>query len=55
MSPHRSEPSLTVRTEGGLLPGALLSRLAAGDRDLPGLDAKASHLIGERLGEAASP
>jgi hypothetical protein len=43
----------TIRTEGGLLPSDLLARVAAGDRDLPGLAPVDYHLAaGERLGEA---
>lgn len=43
----------TAHTEGGLLPADLLTRVADGDRDLPGLAPTDYHLApGERLGEA---
>jgi hypothetical protein len=42
----------TIRTEGGLLPGELLKRVADGDKDLKGLDPDDYHLVkGERLNE----
>lgn len=45
----------TVQTEGGLLPGDLLARIAAGDRSLDGLTPESYHLAPtERLGEAAT-
>jgi hypothetical protein len=45
----------TVRIEGGLLTRDLLSRIAAGDRELPGTRPDDYHLAaGERVGEAAS-
>ncbi len=45
----------TVRTEGGLLPSDLLSRIAAGDRSLDGLEPESYHLEpGTRLNEAAT-
>jgi hypothetical protein len=45
----------TVRTEGGLLPTALLQRLVRDDRDLPGLQPETYHLAaGERLHETMS-
>ena len=45
----------TVRTEGGLLPQDLLSRIQAGDEDLPGLTAESYHLgPHERIGEAVN-
>jgi len=44
-----------VRTEGGLLPQDLLSRIQAGDRELPGLDPGSYHLDRhERIGEAVN-
>ncbi len=44
-----------VRTEGGLLPQDLLSRIQAGDRELPGLDPGSYHLgRHERIGEAVN-
>jgi hypothetical protein len=44
-----------VQTEGGLLPSGLLERIAAGDKDLPGLTAADYHLVGtETFGEAVS-
>jgi len=45
----------TIRTEGAILPADLLQRIAAGDRDLPGLDPSSYHLIeGEKLNEATN-
>jgi hypothetical protein len=45
----------TIRTEGGLLPGDLLSRVASLDRDLDGLSPEAYHLLAnERIGEAVT-
>jgi len=47
---HRSAFT-AVRTEGGILPADLLERLAAGDKDLPGLTPEDYHLgPNERLG-----
>ncbi len=44
-----------VRTEGGILPAELLERLAAGDKDIPGLAPEDYHLgPHERLGEAVN-
>ena len=44
-----------VRTEGGILPAELLERLAAGDKDVPGLAPGDYHLgPHERLGEAVN-
>ncbi len=44
-----------VRTEGGLLPPEILSRILAGDPDLPGTDQAAYHVPkGERVGEAVN-
>ena len=45
----------TVRTEGGLLPTALLQRIVRDDRELPGLHPETYHLTaGERLHETVS-
>ena len=45
----------TVRTEGGLLPTALLQRIVRDDCDLPGLHPDTYHLaVGERLHETVS-
>src|SRR5262249_29494221 len=44
----------TVRTEGGLLPTALLQRIVRDDRELPGLHPDTYHLAGERLQETVS-
>ena len=45
----------SIRTEGGLLPGDLLQRIAEADPDLHGLTADSYHLApGERLSEAIS-
>lgn len=50
-----SNPFTTVRTEGGLLPPDLLARIAAGDRDLGGVDPTDYGLsANDRLGDAAS-
>jgi hypothetical protein len=50
-----SEPFTTVRTEGGLLPSALLQRIVNGDRGLPGLEPTSYHLTAnERLTETVS-
>jgi hypothetical protein len=49
----RAELFATIRTEGGLLPADLLSRVASLDRDLDGLTPEAYHLLAnERIGEA---
>jgi N-6 DNA Methylase len=48
----RSGAFTTIRTEGGLLSGELLTRVAAGDATLRGLRAEDYHLAhGERVGE----
>jgi hypothetical protein len=53
MSTRRGELFSTVRTEGGLLPPSLLSRIAAADGALPGLRTEDYHLApGERITEA---
>ncbi len=53
MSTRQRELFTTIRTEGGLLPSALLERIADGDDGLEGLRAEDYHLAkGERLGEA---
>src|ERR1700682_4755609 len=45
----------TIRSEGGLLPPSLLSRVAAGDPTLPGLRPDDYHLAGnERINELIS-
>ncbi|MBI2895541.1 MAG: N-6 DNA methylase [Deltaproteobacteria bacterium] len=45
----------SVRTEGGLLPQDVLSRIQAGDKDLPGLTPESYHLgPHERIGEAVN-
>jgi len=45
----------SVRTEGGLLPQDVLSRIQAGDKDLPGLTPESYHLgQHERIGEAVN-
>lgn len=49
---RRSEPFITVRTEGGILPADLLQRIVEGDRQLGGLRPEDYHLSGERLNEA---
>jgi hypothetical protein len=52
MARQRSTVFTTIRTEGGLLPADLLSRVAAQDRDLPGVRPADYHLVqGELLGE----
>jgi hypothetical protein len=49
------DPFTTVRTEGGLLPSALLQRIVNGDRGLPGLEPTSYHLTAsERLTETVS-
>ncbi|WP_449060416.1 Eco57I restriction-modification methylase domain-containing protein [Planomonospora algeriensis] len=46
---------LAVDVQGGLLPQDVLSRIAAADRDLPGMRPEDYHLaVAERLGDAAS-
>ena len=37
MELRRARASSSIRTEGGLLPADLLAKVAAGDRDVPGL------------------
>lgn len=56
MSRARTQQSFqTVRSEGGLLPIDILQRIAAQDKDLPGLTPDAYHLPpGGRFGEAIS-
>lgn len=45
----------SVRTEGGLLPQDVLSRIQTGDKDLPGLTPESYHLgPHERIGEAVN-
>ena len=44
----------TIRTEGAILPPDILSRIAAGDKDLGGLTEGAYHLTGEKFGEATN-
>jgi hypothetical protein len=52
MARQRSTVFTTIRTEGGLLPADLLARVAAQDRDLPGVRPADYHLVaGELLGE----
>lgn len=52
---RRAQLFTTVRTEGGLLPADLLSRVASLDRDLDGLSPEAYHLLAhERIGEAVT-
>lgn len=52
---RRTQLFTTVRTEGGLLPADLLSRVASLDRDLDGLSPEAYHLLpNERIGEAVT-
>ena len=54
---RRSGQSSSVRTEGGLLPQDVLSRIQAGDgdKDLPGLSPECYHLEpNERIGEAVN-
>ena len=51
----RPDPFHHVHSEGALLPGDLLARLAAGERGLDGLTPEAYHLApGERLNEATN-
>lgn len=56
MSRTRTSQSFqTVRSEGGLLPMDILQRIAAQDKELPGLTQEAYHLApGMRFGEAIS-
>ena len=52
MARQRSTVFTTIRTEGGLLPADLLSRVAAQDKDLPGVRPADYHLVqGELIGE----
>ncbi len=52
MSRGRAGTFTTIRAEGGLLSGELLTRVVAGDATLPGLRAEDYHLArGERVGE----
>jgi hypothetical protein len=52
VSGGRTATFTTIRTEGGLLSGELLTRVAAGDATLRGLRAEDYHLArGERVGE----
>jgi hypothetical protein len=52
---RRPQLFTTIRTEGGLLPADLLSRVASLDRDLDGLSPEAYHLLAnERIGEAVT-
>ena len=56
MSRGRAGMFTTIRTEGGLLTGELLSRVAAGDATLRGLRAEDYHLArGERVGGDGDP
>ena len=53
MELRRNRVTTSVRTEGGLLPADLLAKVAAGDRDIPGLsDADYGLAAGERAREA---
>ena len=53
MEPRRARLSTSVRTEGGLLPVDLLAKIAAGDRDVPGLgEADYDLTAGDRVREA---
>lgn len=52
MGRQRSSVFTTIRTEGGLLPADLLARVAAQDRDVPGVRPTDYHLVqGESFGE----
>jgi hypothetical protein len=52
---RRSFHFSSVRTEGGLLPQDVLSRIQAGDKNLPGLTPESYHLgPHERIGEAVN-
>ena len=52
MARQRSTRFTTIRTDGGLLPADLLTRVATQDRDLPGVRPADYHLVpGELLGE----
>jgi len=52
VSRGRAGTFTTIRAEGGLLSGELLTRVVAGDATLPGLRAEDYHLArGERVGE----
>ena len=52
---RRDRQFSSVRTEGGLLPQDVLSRIQAGDKDLPGLTPADYHLgAHERIGEAVN-
>jgi hypothetical protein len=53
MELRRARVTSSVRTEGGLLPADLLAKIAAGDRDVPGLtDADYALAAGDRVREA---
>jgi len=53
MELRRARASTSVRTEGGLLPADLLAKVAAGDRDVPGLaEADYGLAAGDRVREA---
>ena len=53
MELRRARVTSSVRTEGGLLPADLLAKVAAGDRDVPGLaDADYGLVAGDRVREA---
>ena len=53
MELRRNRVTTSVRTEGGLLPADLLAKIAASDRDVPGLaDADYGLAAGERAREA---
>jgi N-6 DNA Methylase len=53
MELRRARVTSSVRTEGGLLPADLLAKVAAGDRDVPGLaDADYALAAGDRVREA---
>jgi N-6 DNA Methylase len=52
---RRTDAFVSIRSEGGLLPPSLLSRVAAGDPSLPGVTPKDYHLAGnERTTEMIS-
>ena len=53
MELRRARVTSSVRTEGGLLPADLLAKVAAGDRDVPGItDADYALAAGDRVREA---
>jgi len=54
MRTRRSDGFTTIRTEGAILPRDLLTRVAAGDKDLGGLTPDDYHLSGEKLNEATN-